>query len=236
MLPVHCAWRKHGEPEIELAGEYQDIESLHNAERELIIKLGTLSPNGYNVSHGGDTAPSKSPDVAAKISAKAIGRRHTDEVRAKMAVRLKERWNDPAYREKVAAGVAASMTDERRAHMSATRKGKKGAKWSEEAKARAKGRTFSPEARRKMSEAAKLRKREPRSADTCRKIADNTRRAWQDKALTERRVKAIRAAKATPEVSQRQSDAAKSSWTDPDIRARRLAAMRAKRAVKSSIA
>src|SRR5258707_2123341 len=70
LLAVHCAWRAHGEPLIEVLGQYDNIEALHAAEITAIQECGTLSPGGYNVSYGGDTAPSTRPEVAAKISAK----------------------------------------------------------------------------------------------------------------------------------------------------------------------
>ena len=76
LLPVHCAWRKYGEPAISLIAEFDTQEELHAAEKAAIIALGTLAPQGYNVAYGGETAPSKNPDVAAKISAKAAGRVH----------------------------------------------------------------------------------------------------------------------------------------------------------------
>src|SRR5512137_1465728 len=68
LLPVHCAWRKHGKPDITVVAEFNTQDELHAAEKAAIIAVGTLVPNGYNVAYGGETAPSKNPDVAAKIA------------------------------------------------------------------------------------------------------------------------------------------------------------------------
>jgi group I intron endonuclease len=241
LLPVHCAWRKHGEPRIEVLGEYVDMNDLHVAERGYIASLGTLSPHGYNVGFGGETAPSKSPDVAAKIAAKAKGRGHSDEAKAKITAALKGRWNDPDYRERVSAGIKAAMTDERRAAMSVSRKGRgKGRIVSEATKAKLRGRIVTAETRAKMSAAAKHRERSPFTAETREKIADNTRAAWQDEGITKRRIAAIRTARANPQNAAARSEKAKATWADPQTRERRLASMRSawerRRTAKSSIA
>jgi group I intron endonuclease len=227
-LAVHCAWRKHGEPEIEVLGEYGDMDSLHAAEKDFIASLNTLSPHGYNIGYGGETAPSKSPEVAAKIAAKAKGRGHTDTAREQIADSMRDRWDDPEYRKKVSAGLRAAVTPERRAQMAElTRARMTGRAHSEETKAKLRRRKFSEETRRKMSEAAKARKREPHSEETKRKMSANTKAAWLDPELTARRVAAIRAAKSNPENAALRSQRARNTWADPAIRERRLAAMRA---------
>lgn len=194
LLPVHCAWRRHGEPEITVLCESANIQSLHDAETAFIEKLRTLSPHGYNVGLGGETAPSKSPEVAAKIADKATGRGHRSDVKEQIKASMKERWNDPEYRKRVLEGVAASFTPARRAQMAEiTRKRMKGKPKSEEHKAKLRERLFSQETRHKMSVAAKGRKKAPRSDATRQKMAENTRAAWLDPELKARRVAAMRA-------------------------------------------
>jgi anti-sigma28 factor (negative regulator of flagellin synthesis) len=78
-----------------------------------------------------------------------------------------------------------------------------------------------------MSEAAKRRKRVPPSDETRAKFSEAAKRAWKDKDITERRLAAIREAKADGEHHERMSRAASDSRTDPEIRERRIAAIRA---------
>lgn len=111
-LLVHCAWRKYGEPDLVLLDEVESQEQLHAAEEEAIKKFNTLSPNGYNVAYGGTTAPSKNPDVAAKISAKAKGRKVSDT--SKISDGVKRNWQNAEYRKKVSDGLKASWTKEAR--------------------------------------------------------------------------------------------------------------------------
>lgn len=183
------------------------MDELHDAERRFISEIGTLSPTGYNVSYGGDTAPSTVPEVKAKISAKAKGRRVSDTAKAKIGKATARLWGDPEYRERVSAGIKAAMTPEYRAAMSErARASRLGKKHSEETLAKLRAKTFSDETRRKMSEAAKRRIRPPKSPETCRKLADATKRAWADPKTTERRLAAIRAAW-TPEKRKAFGDA-----------------------------
>lgn len=67
-LAVHNAWRKHGEPEVELLW-FGDLELIRELEVDAIIYFGCRVPGGYNISSGGEVAPSKSPEARAKISA-----------------------------------------------------------------------------------------------------------------------------------------------------------------------
>ena len=199
LLPVHCAWRKHGEPSVSIIGEYPDAEALHCAEIAAINDLGTISPNGYNIALGGGTAPSKSPIVAAKIAAAMRGKKidntprrqeiarelwQSDEYRAKMSESLRAAWDDPEQRKAHGDKIKAAWA----------RRKAEGWAMPEETKAKLRGKVFSEETRAKMSAAAKARVRGPRSAETCAKISENTKKAWQNPELTARRVAAIRAA------------------------------------------
>jgi len=194
-LPVHCAWRKHGEPTVEVLERCGTVAELHAAERRWIAERGVISPGGYNVTEGGDTAPSKDPKVAAKIAAKATGRRASEETRAKIAAASAARWSDPEYRAKVAAGVDASWTPERRANMAEKSRARMiGNAHSKEtiAKITARARNMSPETRAKMSAAAKVRKHEPRTAAHCASIATAVANSWQDPEIRAKRSAAIR--------------------------------------------
>lgn len=184
-LPVHCAWRKHGEPEILVIGEFETDAELHAAEKAAIIAVGTLSPHGYNVAYGGETAPSKNPEVAAKISCKAKGRRHADTTAWSNA--LVECWKDEGYRQRVRDGLKAAWTDEMRADRSAQSKRvwaeRKANGWvmPESTKRKLAQKVVTPESRAKMSASAKARKREPFSDETRRKMSENMTRIWAER-------------------------------------------------------
>lgn len=200
-LPVHCAWRVHGEPLIEVIGSYETHDELHAAEVDAIRAMNTISPNGYNVTIGGDTAPSKNPVVAAKIAKKAVGRLHTEEVKEGLSDALRARWEDPEYRAKVSAGLKAGWTPERRAAAAARASARVGEKRSEETKAKLRG-PKSDETRRKMSAAAKGKviseatrqkmsvansaPRGPHSEERKRNLAAASKAAWQDPVKRER--------------------------------------------------
>lgn len=197
-LAVHCAWRRHGEPTIEVLRVCGTMAELHEAETAAILEHGTLSPGGYNISRGGDTAPSKNPEVAAKIAEKARGRAHKDEARAQIADTMRVRWEDDEYRAKVAAGIQASLTNERRGELARnTREAwerRNAAGFTVADSTREKIATYerTPEMRAKMSAAAKARVREPFSEEHKTKIAERVKRNWTDPEVTARRVAAIR--------------------------------------------
>ena len=199
LLPVHCAWRKYGEPEISVVAEFDTQDELHAAEKAAIIALGTLTPQGYNVSYGGETAPSKNPEVAAKIGAKQLGRRFEDTTAWSNA--LKELWKDADYRQKVSDGLKAAWTDEKRLKRSEFSKSvwekrkEAGYSMSEETKQKLATYERTPEARAKMSESAKARKRTPRDDSTKQKIAGKTASSWQDPEIRAKRLASMQLAR-----------------------------------------
>lgn len=198
-LPVHYAWRKYGEPSVSILGEYDCSDALHKAEIDAIKLYDCLVPKGYNLSFGGDTAPSKSPDVAAKIAVKAKGRKYHDTSAWSHA--LKERWTDDEYRQKISQSLKSGWDEERRKAASERIK----AMW---AKRHAEGWTvpettrqkmaqkvFSAETRAKMSAAAKARKREKATEEARRRISEGVKKTWQDQEVTQRRLSAMKAAR-----------------------------------------
>ena len=198
LLPVHCAWRKYGEPAISLIAEFDTQEELHAAEKAAIIALGTLAPQGYNVAYGGETAPSKNPDVAAKISAKATGRKYSD-VSPWVEVST-ERWKNDEYRKKVSDGLKATWTDEKRASRSEfikdvwEKRKKAGYSMSEETKQKLAAYERTSETRAKMSVSAKARKRLPQDDSTKQKIAGKTASSWQDPVIRAKRLASMQLA------------------------------------------
>lgn len=214
-LPVHCAWRKHGEPKVDVLGEYETHEALHLAEIEAIASLVTLAPDGYNVGLGGETSPAVSPQVADKISQSAKGRKHTDTAPWSEAVR--KRWEDADARERMVNGARAAWTPERRAAAAERslaqweKRRAEGWKVSEERKAKLRGRVFSEETRAKMSDSAKRRgapkaaiaasaaaskgkKLGPYDAERIANVAAGVKAAWADPVKRERLMAARKAA------------------------------------------
>lgn len=195
-LPVHCAWRKHGEPSVSVIAEFETHDQLHAAEIATITALDTVVPNGYNLSFGGETAPSKNPEVAAKIAKKATGRKHEDT--SSWVEASTKKWQDAEYREKVLEGVKASWTDEKRAARSEMAKkmwaARKAAGWKmpESTKEKLRQKEFSAETRAKMSESAKKRGAPLLSEEARKKISEKTTQSWLNSEIRAKRIQALK--------------------------------------------
>ena len=199
LLPVHCAWRKYGEPEISVVAEFDTQDELHAAEKAAIIALGTLTPQGYNVAFGGETAPSKRQEVRDKIGTKQRGKKFADTSAWSNA--LKELWKDADYRQKVSDGLKAAWTDEKRVNRSNfikdvwEKRKEAGYLMSEETKQKLAAYERTPETRAKMSESAKARKRTARDDSTKQKIAGKTASSWQDPEIRAKRLASMQLAR-----------------------------------------
>ena len=229
-LPVHCAWRKHGEPVVSIAMECTSQDALHAAEISEIKRVGSMAPAGYNVSHGGDTAPSKNPAVAAKIAAKAKGRGHTAATCTAMAETLRQKWKDPEYQKSVSDGLKASWTDEMREATSKRavelRDRRRASGWSmpEAAKEKLRSRVVSEESRARMSLAAKARKRISMSDETRAKLSESTKKFWSDDSAKKARGQSV--SEALKLKKDELSAAAKLRWANPEYRAKVTASIR----------
>lgn len=200
MLAVHCAWRKYGEPEVEIIGKYKSQEDLNKAEIKAIKDFNTLTPNGYNISYGGDNAPSVNPVVAKKIGKKNKGLIRSKKEKERMSKQALALWQTDEYRENVSKGLKSIWDDKRREETSKRmkriwkEKKANGYEFPEHQREILKNKVVSEETRKKMSEAAKKRIRGPRSKETRKKISEITKESWQDPELKEKRTKAIKAA------------------------------------------
>lgn len=206
-LAVHCAWRKYGEPDISVIGLFPDVAALHAAEIAAIASYATLAPHGYNIGHGGETAPSKNPDVAAKISAKAKGRKqHSEEFKAARSRAMAQRMADPAYREKMRLANEAYWTEERRvAQAEKSRDMATGVKFSAARRANigTANRNPSQGTRLKMSAAAKARGLNNHFTEASReKLAKATSTTWQNPEIRAKRSAAIRAGHAKRRIAK----------------------------------
>lgn len=63
---LYAAWRKHGAPRLTVLAILEDRE-LASTEIRAIAAYGTLAPNGYNMTPGGDLSPMDSAEVVAKM-------------------------------------------------------------------------------------------------------------------------------------------------------------------------
>jgi hypothetical protein len=180
-LPVHNAWRAYGEPVVEVLERCESQDALNAAEIRLISERNLLVPNGYNLAAGGMNGPMHEL-TRAKISAKATGRLYSDEAKARVSAASLLKWQSQEYREKVRAGVDASFTPERRAHLSVVAKAfHTGRKKTPEHVAKMANRVFTDEARANMSASAKARVRAPHSAETKARIQKAAKEAWVER-------------------------------------------------------
>ncbi len=200
LLPVHCAWRKHGAPEVKVIGLFVFEDDLHQAEIESIGNFKTAAPHGYNVTKGGDTAPSKSPEVAARIAAKAKGRKIDNTARRKEIAN--ELWQSDEYREKNSAANKASWDNPDRKAAAAVRikamwAKRREAGWTmpESTKEKLRAIPVSAETRAKMSAAQARRIGEKRSDGTKVNISNATAESWADPEIRAKRIAAMAAAR-----------------------------------------
>jgi hypothetical protein len=87
-LAVHRAWRKYGAPRVTVLAKASGAYLL-DLERRAVHAYGTYGPGGYNLTTGGNVSPARMPDVRAKLSHAATGRRHSPETRAKLSTARK---------------------------------------------------------------------------------------------------------------------------------------------------
>lgn len=124
--PFHCAVQSYGKSVFEIRTVCLAFTqaALDEAERYFIVALSARLPKGYNLSEGGSTSPVKDPDVRAKIAATLTGRKRSAE--------------SVANQQRTRSLKKYRHSEETRARMSASQK----------------GRTITPEHRRKLSVSA----------------------------------------------------------------------------------
>jgi hypothetical protein len=86
-FPVYEAWRKYGAPKLSTLAILESYD-LGATEIRAIKAFGTLAPNGYNISEGGERSPMHHPDAKKKVSEKML-----------------KLWQDPAQAEIYALGM-----------------------------------------------------------------------------------------------------------------------------------
>ena len=166
---------------------------LDSLEIDEIRNHNTLSPNGYNLTKGGEGCRA-SEETRRKQSEAAKGRKMSPEARRKMSEANKGRKHSLETRRKMSeAGKGKKRTDEHCRKLSQANKGKKHSletrrKISEVQK----GKTISPEHRQKLSEAGKGRV-----------VSEETRQKLSE---------AQKGRKVSPEERKRLSEISKKYW------------------------
>jgi len=97
-----------------------DFEAACDIERMLITQHNTKSPNGYNLTDGGEGRSGSlvSNETKAKLSNAGKGKRHTDESKLKMSQAQKGRKLSEEHKKKIAlAHTGKRMTDEQKAKL-----------------------------------------------------------------------------------------------------------------------
>ena|ERR1035437_6020487 len=149
-------------------------------ERKLIAKYGRRDLGRgplVNLTDGGEGALGiiRLAGARAKISAANLGRKHSPEARAKMAISSFKRWSNPEMREKIIMAMRGhKLSQETKDKMSASAKKRVYSQEEREKQSRsATGRRASPQTRAKLSEAQRKRYRSPeeraKSSDALRK-------------------------------------------------------------------
>jgi len=86
---VHNAWRKYGEPKLLVLAVVED-KDLAETEIRAIKAFNTLTPNGYNMTPGGENSPMLVPEIKAKL----VGIKRSDETKAKLSAAKKGSMSD----------------------------------------------------------------------------------------------------------------------------------------------
>ena len=225
----HAAMRKYGLEAFDWDVLYQndDRKLLSEMEREFIRLLNTKTPNGYNLTDGGDGARGclATPERRAKISAANKGRKLTPEQRARFIAGIKSRkmppklgkpCHTPESRAKISAASRGRLKDykhtpEARAKISAAKQGRKRPplteKWRQHIGDAQRGKKRGP-----MSEAQKAILRERHIGKSCPTVTESNRRRKGYKPTPEARAKmsaALKGKPKSPETKLKLSAAAK---------------------------
>lgn len=197
---LHKAIRKYGAGNFSVATlqRCRTSETLNRAERQWVKRLGTLAPNGYNLTLGGDGVSGFTFSSASKKKMSSSRRRwfeslspeekaaypikfQTSEFRGSQSERTKAQWAGKTSGAKLRAGVSTlkgcKRSEESRARMSTARK----AAWADPQKrerylqkARTRVVHFSDEGRARLSKSSRSRW----AAMTDKERADFHARTW----------------------------------------------------------
>lgn len=176
-----------------------DWQYLCDLERRAIVAFRTKTPNGYNLTDGGEgavgvplsdatrrkmsasqktrfTNPSELEKLSARSRAAAEKRRKPRPPKRAPGAATKELWKDPCYRERLTRAIrAAANQPETKLRQIAA----------------AKSRAETPGWREKVSASRTGQKLRPMSDEHKAKIAAARRQEWQDPVIRQRRLAAL---------------------------------------------
>lgn len=223
---LHNAIRKYGEHTFEIATLYEAVtwREAQMVERGLIAQYGTMVPNGYNLTCGGEgvlgmkvseknrkasaarwKGRRHTPESLVKLSASLKGRKLGPEHVAGMSTRMKAKWADPEFKAK---------------QKKVMRDGRVGSpKVAEAQRNRATGKKHTPETRAKMS-AWQIGKKH--SDETKRRIGEK----HKGRKKTPEQVEEMRQRPFTPEHRAKISAGLKGRVMSPEWRAKNSAGLR----------
>lgn len=124
---VGAAWKKHGAPLLTVIGSMPKDE-LDAAEIAMIAALGSMTPNGYNVTPGGGISPLMIASIRARGVATRTGRKYgplSEECKAKISAALKGRVFTAEHRANHKAACPKTHSPEHTAKVAAALRGKK---------------------------------------------------------------------------------------------------------------
>ena len=165
MVPIHCAMRKYGIENFDFKILYScsSKEEMIRKEIETIDLMSSRSPNGYNLTAGGEGLFNPTKEIRAKMSVAQIGNQKTKGQKRSIEFRQKI--------SKIRKGIKAS--DESRKKNSEAHKGQipwiTGRHHTDEAKEKIskvhKGKSLSEEHKRRLSKAHKGKKKRAMSEE-----------------------------------------------------------------------
>lgn len=207
------AIRYHGEAAFKIAEVARAVsqDELNILEREWVIKLNTLAPNGYNLKEGGGSKGRWSAPMLEKMRSQKA----SPESVALHREKSEAMWQRPDVREKISSSIREGLSrPEVKARRSEIAKNKA-------AEVAVKDRMRAGQKRRFASEAER------------EKVGQRARDRWSDPVM---RAKMIAARAALPkEWNDKMGAKVRALWQDPDYRARMTAAQQAGKARKKAL-
>jgi group I intron endonuclease len=227
---LHRAMSRHGIEafRVECIAVASSAQEMARLEREFIASFGTMAPNGYNMTAGGEGTSGLLPEIRERIREAKIGVPLSSETRARISKSAKGRvFSDETRAALSAARIGMKFSDSHKAALSRAKKGKPHKKWDA---------PMSAEQREKLRVAIseKWNDEAYRSAvvtgcknkvfteSTRAKIGQAAKKNWSDPEYREKTIAACRKAQlATAEVTRR---VMKEKWADPEFRKHMLEA------------
>lgn len=160
---LYSAWRKHGQPEMRVLAEFTSVDELRAAERAAIADFGTLKPNGYNMTYGGDSNPMEVPEIAKRVGLINRGKKASEETRKLLSSMRAGRELSEYHCARISEGQRGRIQSEE------TRK---------KIRAKAIGRKASEATIKKMSKARMGHKSYPRTDEVREKMAKARADYW----------------------------------------------------------